>query len=131
LAGGGLFGEPYGPQRWVSSCGPGGEASTAQEASTAGATLVSGETTLEKLQQVIALRNHERPEGSYTTHLFENGVEKILKKTGEEAVEMLLARTDGELLYESADFLYHLFVLLEAKGLDYRDILQELEKRMK
>jgi phosphoribosyl-ATP pyrophosphohydrolase/phosphoribosyl-AMP cyclohydrolase len=90
-----------------------------------------GETTLEKLQQVIALRNHERPEGSYTTHLFENGVEKILKKTGEEAVEMLLARTDGELLYESADFLYHLFVLLEAKGLDYRDILQELEKRMK
>jgi phosphoribosyl-ATP pyrophosphohydrolase/phosphoribosyl-AMP cyclohydrolase len=92
---------------------------------------VQGDSTLDKLQKVIAFRNKERPEGSYTTHLFEKGVDKILKKTGEEAVEMLLARTDGELLYESADFIYHLFVLLEAKGLNYQKILEELEKRMK
>lgn len=87
--------------------------------------------TLEKLKQVIAGRRRDMPEGSYTTLLFSKGEEKIRKKTGEEAIELLLATTRQDIVYESADLLYHLMVLLEVKGIPIDDVLGELEGRMK
>lgn len=82
-----------------------------------------------KLTKVIKKRHREMPEGSYTTHLFAKGMEKIKKKTGEEAVELLLAQKKEDILYESADLIYHLMVLLEAADLNLFDVLAELEKR--
>ena len=89
------------------------------------------EPTLEKLRNVIAGRRRELPEGSYTTLLFQKGEEKIRKKTGEEAIELILATTRQELVSESADLIYHLMVLLEVKGIPVADVLAELEGRMK
>lgn len=86
--------------------------------------------TLERLRAVIARRRQERPEGSYTTLLFAKGEEKIRKKTGEEAIELLLAQTDADLISEAADLLYHLMVLLEVRDLDIAQVLDELERRM-
>ncbi len=88
-----------------------------------------GDGILDRLAAVIRQRNTERPEGSYTTLLFEKGPEKIRKKTGEEAVELILARDGADLVYEAADLIYHLLVLCEAEGLDYRRILDELDRR--
>ncbi|KGE71527.1 phosphoribosyl-ATP diphosphatase [Spirochaeta lutea] len=82
-----------------------------------------------ELQDLIRQRKIQMPEGSYTTHLFSKGEEKIRKKTGEEAVEILLARSDEELVYESADFLYHLLVLFVQRGIDFNTIFQELARR--
>lgn len=90
-----------------------------------------GSDVLEKLAQVIHKRNTDRPEGSYTTHLFEKGEEKIRKKTGEEAVELILARIDTEMVSEAADLIYHLLVLLEVKQIPVQRVLQELSGRMK
>lgn len=90
-----------------------------------------GSEILEKLAQVIHKRNTDRPEGSYTTHLFEKGEEKIRKKTGEEAVELILARTEPEMVSEAADLIYHLLVLLEVKNIPVQRVLQELSGRMK
>lgn len=87
--------------------------------------------TLEKLAQVIKGRRQTMPAGSYTTHLFEKGEEKIRKKTGEEAIELLLARTKAEMTYEAADLIYHLLVLLEVTDIPVADVLAELEGRMK
>ena len=84
---------------------------------------------LSKLSSLIEERRRRLPEGSYTTHLFTQGSEKIRKKTGEEAVELLLARSDEELVYEAADLLYHLMVLLAAEELTIDDVLQELARR--
>jgi phosphoribosyl-ATP pyrophosphohydrolase len=81
------------------------------------------------LTKTIAQRHRDMPEGSYTTHLFSKGMDKIKKKTGEEAVELLLAREKNDILYESADLIYHLLVLLEAANLSIFDVLAELEKR--
>ena len=89
----------------------------------------AGDDILLKLQALIDRRREELPEGSYTTHLFTKGVEKIRKKTGEEAVELILAREEGELTYEAADLLYHLMVLLSAEGLSIETVLQELARR--
>jgi len=83
---------------------------------------------LAQLAALIHTRHQEMPEGSYTTHLFESGSEKIRKKVGEEAVEILLARGE-ELVSETADFLYHLLVLLEAEGVTLSQIAAELKKR--
>ena len=71
------------------------------------------------------------PEGSYTTHLFEKGEEKIRKKTGEEAIELLLARERSDIVYEAADLIYHMMVLLEVKEIPIGEVLGELESRMK
>ncbi|MFW5643852.1 MAG: phosphoribosyl-ATP diphosphatase, partial [Alkalispirochaeta sp.] len=68
-------------------------------------------------------------EGSYTTHLFTKGPDKIRKKTGEEAVELILARSNEELLSEAADLIYHLMVLLEAEGLSITDVISVLHRR--
>ena len=86
---------------------------------------------LSTLADIISRRRKELPEGSYTTHLFKSGLDKIRKKTGEEAVELILARERGEVVYEAADLVYHLFVLLEAEGIGFDPVLRELEKRTK
>ncbi len=71
------------------------------------------------------------PTGSYTTHLFEKGIGKIKKKMGEEAIELLLADSREDILYESADLVYHLLVLLEEAEIPFHDLLIELERRDK
>lgn len=86
---------------------------------------------LVQLQAVVAERRRTMPEGSYTTHLFREGVEKIRKKTGEEAVELILARSEDEIIYESADLIYHMIVLLQASGLGIEAVLDQLTKRMR
>jgi phosphoribosyl-AMP cyclohydrolase / phosphoribosyl-ATP pyrophosphohydrolase len=87
---------------------------------------------LQTLEQVILQREVERPEGAYTTYLFEKGVDKILKKVGEEAAEVIIAaknRDTEELRWEAADLLYHLQVLLVEQGLPFSVVLKTLEER--
>ncbi|HEY2420282.1 MAG TPA: bifunctional phosphoribosyl-AMP cyclohydrolase/phosphoribosyl-ATP diphosphatase HisIE, partial [Neobacillus sp.] len=89
---------------------------------------------LNSLEKVILDRERERPEGAYTTYLFEKGVDKILKKVGEEAAEVIIAaknRDQGELKWEAADLLYHLQVLLVEQGLPFKEVLKTLEERHK
>ena len=72
------------------------------------------------------------PEGSYTTRLFRDGVNKMAQKVGEEALETVIEATNGsndKLIYEAADMLYHLEVLLTSKGLRIEDIATELQRR--
>ena len=88
-----------------------------------------GDGVMDRLSALIARRHAEMPEGSYTTHLFEKGKDKIRKKVGEEAVELLLARDEKDVVYESADLVYHLLVLLEAEGLAWADVTAELARR--
>lgn len=87
---------------------------------------------LGELDAVVAQRAAERPAGSYTVHLFDAGVRRIAQKVGEEAVETALAavaQDDAALLGEAADLLYHLVVLLRARGLSLGDVAQSLAKR--
>lgn len=87
---------------------------------------------LKKLEQVIINREKERPEGAYTTYLFEEGVDKILKKVGEEAAEVIIAaknRNQEELKWETADLLYHLLVLMVEQKLPFTEVLGVLEER--
>jgi phosphoribosyl-ATP pyrophosphohydrolase/phosphoribosyl-AMP cyclohydrolase len=89
---------------------------------------------LQSLEKVIVDRERERPEGAYTTYLFEKGVDKILKKVGEEAAEVIIAaknRDPEELRWEAADLLYHLQVLLVEQGLPFKEVLKTLEERHK
>ncbi|MNN30742.1 Phosphoribosyl-ATP pyrophosphatase [compost metagenome] len=84
------------------------------------------------LESVIAQRELERPEGAYTTFLFDKGVDKILKKVGEEASEVIIAaknRSPEELRYEVSDLIYHLLVLLREQKLPLDDVLAELDRR--
>ena len=86
---------------------------------------------LHKLELIIQKRLETMPENSYTTHLFSKGEDKILKKLGEEAVELILAKENKEeIIYESADLIYHLIVYLVYKKIPLNNILQELERRM-
>lgn len=84
---------------------------------------------LTHLYNVIHQRKIDMPEGSYTTHLFEKGLEKIKKKTGEEAIELILATERSEIVYEAADLIYHMMVLLEESGINIEEVLSELERR--
>ena len=84
---------------------------------------------LTHLYNVIHQRKLDMPEGSYTTHLFEKGLEKIKKKTGEEAIELILAEDRGEIIYEAADLIYHMMVLLEEHGVKIDEVLEELRRR--
>lgn len=87
---------------------------------------------LKELQDFINVRHREMPEGSYTTSLFRSGVNKMAQKVGEEAVETVIEAcngTDDRLIYESADLLYHLIVLLTSKGYSIEDIAKELKER--
>ncbi|MEH7352815.1 bifunctional phosphoribosyl-AMP cyclohydrolase/phosphoribosyl-ATP diphosphatase HisIE [Neobacillus drentensis] len=89
---------------------------------------------LQSLEKVIINRERERPDGAYTTYLFEKGVDKILKKVGEEAAEVIIAaknRDHEELRWEAADLLYHLQVLLVEQGLPFKEVLRTLEERHK
>ena len=86
------------------------------------------------LQDFIERRKAEMPEGSYTTKLFSKGINKISQKVGEEAVETIIEATNGtkeQLLYESADLIYHLIVLLTQRGLRIEDLARELKARHK
>ncbi|MGG6313326.1 bifunctional phosphoribosyl-AMP cyclohydrolase/phosphoribosyl-ATP diphosphatase HisIE [Paenibacillus macerans] len=87
---------------------------------------------LAELERLIAERYTERPEGAYTTYLFEKGLDKILKKVGEETAESIIAAKNGdndELRYEVSDLIYHLLVLLRERSLPLDEIMQELERR--
>ncbi|MGM9928685.1 MAG: bifunctional phosphoribosyl-AMP cyclohydrolase/phosphoribosyl-ATP diphosphatase HisIE [Bacillus sp. (in: firmicutes)] len=87
-----------------------------------------------QLEKLIAERQQEMPEGSYTTYLFDKGVDKILKKVGEEAAEVIIAaknRDYGELTWESADLLFHLLVLLKEQNVPLADVIAVLQERHK
>ena len=87
---------------------------------------------LKELQDFIERRRQEMPEKSYTTSLFNSGVNKMAQKVGEEAVETILEAcngTDERLIYEGADLLYHLIVLLTYKGYRIEDLARELKER--
>ena len=87
---------------------------------------------LKLLQDFIDKRREEMPEGSYTTSLFREGINKIAQKVGEEAVETVIEATNGpdeRLIYEGADLIYHLIVLLASKGYRIEDLARELSDR--
>ena len=87
---------------------------------------------LSYLQKFIDKRNAERPAGSYTTKLFREGIDKIAKKVGEEAVELVIAsKNDNDSLFlnEAADLLYHTVVMLSAKGKKIEDVVAVLKGR--
>ena len=95
-----------------------------------------GETEgfIRRLQAVIRQRHNDMPEGSYTTKLFNKGVNKIAQKVGEEAVETVIeavAQNREGFLYEASDLIYHLLVLLEANGCSIADLEKELATRHK
>jgi len=91
-----------------------------------------GYGVIDELFAVIEDRRDNPKEGSYTNYLFDKGIDKICKKVGEEAAEIIIAAKNAapdEIRYESADFLYHLLVLLCERGLTPGEVFAELEKR--
>jgi phosphoribosyl-ATP pyrophosphohydrolase/phosphoribosyl-AMP cyclohydrolase len=89
---------------------------------------------LKYLQDFIVRRYREMPEGSYTTSLFRQGINRMAQKVGEEAIETVIEATNGTregLISEASDLLYHLIVLLVGKGLGLEDLMRELKKRHK
>ena len=87
---------------------------------------------LSELQSFIDKRKQQMPEGSYTTSLFNKGINKIAQKVGEEALETVIEATNGtseHLVYEASDLLYHLIVMLTEKGLRIEDVAEELHRR--
>ncbi|MDA3912709.1 bifunctional phosphoribosyl-AMP cyclohydrolase/phosphoribosyl-ATP diphosphatase HisIE [Oleiagrimonas sp.] len=85
-----------------------------------------------QLDTLVATRKVERPQGSYTTRLFEGGTRRIAQKVGEEGVETALAgvaQDDDALVGEAADLFYHLLVLLHDRGLDFSDVVKRLRER--
>ncbi len=87
---------------------------------------------LTELQDFIEKRHEEMPEGSYTTSLFRDGLNRMAQKVGEEALELVIEATNGSnerLVYEGSDMLYHLIVLLTSKGLRIEDLAKELQQR--
>ena len=90
--------------------------------------------TLGVLWTTIEQRKAQRPDGSYTVELLETGQTEILKKIGEEAVEVILAASvegNDRLLYEMADLYYHTLVLLAARDMQFSDLEAELARRFK
>ena len=90
------------------------------------------EFSLEGLYDLLVGRKEERPQGSYTTYLFEKGIDKILKKVGEECTEVIIAgKADDkkETIYEIADLAYHTMVLMVQMGISVEDIHRELASR--
>ncbi|MBQ2185318.1 MAG: bifunctional phosphoribosyl-AMP cyclohydrolase/phosphoribosyl-ATP diphosphatase HisIE, partial [Bacteroidaceae bacterium] len=87
---------------------------------------------LSTLSDFIEKRHEEMPEGSYTTSLFKDGLNRMAQKVGEEALELVIEATNGtndRLIYEGSDMLYHLIVLLTSKGLRIEDMARELMVR--
>ncbi len=90
------------------------------------------EFSLEGLYSLLEGRKKERPEGSYTTYLFDKGIDKILKKVGEESTEVIIAGKAGdrrETVYEIADLAYHVLVLMVEMGISVEDVHRELASR--
>lgn len=90
------------------------------------------EFSLEGLYALICGRKTEKKEGSYTSYLFESGIDKILKKVGEECTEVIVAGKGGdkaETVFEIADLCYHVFVLMAEMGITASDVIDELKKR--
>ena len=88
--------------------------------------------TLAKLYQVVLDRKANPQEGSYTCYLFDKGLDKILKKVGEECTEVIIAgrkEDKEETIYEIADLAYHVMVLMVQMGITVEDVTAELEKR--
>ncbi|MDP4110421.1 MAG: phosphoribosyl-ATP diphosphatase [Bacillota bacterium] len=88
--------------------------------------------TLEKLYKVIDERKENPQEGSYTCYLFEQGLDKILKKIGEECSETIIAAKNGkkdDTVGEICDLMYHLLVMMSAQGITYSDVSEVLENR--
>ena len=113
-----IMGKPYGPacHRGTTACFDTPET----------------EGFIRKLERVIQGRHAAMPEGSYTTHLFNKGVNKIAQKVGEEAVETVIEAIDGNkerYLYEACDLVYHLLVLNEQMGFTLQDMERELADR--
>ena len=116
------------------------KANPAGSACNTGAETCFGETNkdgiyfLQYLQEFIKRRFIEKPEGSYTTSLFNKGVNRMAQKVGEEAVETVIEATNGTdegFIYEASDMIYHLIVLLTSKGYTLEDLAAELKKRHK
>ena len=87
---------------------------------------------LSELQDFIIKRHEEMPEGSYTTSLFKDGLNRMAQQVGEEALELVIEAVNGtndRLIYEGSDMLYHLIVLLTSKGLRIEDMARELQER--
>lgn len=92
------------------------------------------DSTLKALYQVILDRKANPQEGSYTCYLFDKGLDKILKKVGEECAETIIAAKNdvpAETVGEASDLIYHLLVLLAEKGIPLDDVLDELDRRAK
>ena len=90
------------------------------------------EFSLRGLYQLLCQRREERPEGSYTTYLFDKGLDKILKKVGEECTEVIIAgkaQDKRETVYEIADLAYHVMVLMAEAGITPEDVHRELASR--
>lgn len=90
------------------------------------------EFSFKGLYELLEQRKKDKPEGSYTTYLFEQGIDKILKKVGEEATEVIVAGKGGdkaETVYEIADLAYHVMVLMVEMGIKSDEIISELAKR--
>ena len=86
----------------------------------------------EALYDMIKGRKTDPKEGSYTTYLFDKGIEKIMKKVGEESTEVIIAATKGdkeETIYEVADLTYHVLVMMAEQGIELKDVMAELAKR--
>ena len=84
------------------------------------------------LDELIRKRKEDRPEGSYTTELFDQGIDRILRKVGEEAGEVIIAgknQDKEEITNETADLMYHLIVHLHAQGLSLKDVTKVLQDR--
>lgn len=90
------------------------------------------DNVLNELFEVINERKAERTEGSYTSYLFDKGIDKILKKCGEECAEMIIAAKNAEkpeIVGEAADLIYHMLVMLAERNVDLQDVLTELDIR--
>jgi phosphoribosyl-ATP pyrophosphohydrolase/phosphoribosyl-AMP cyclohydrolase len=88
--------------------------------------------SVEQLYQLIKGRKTEKQEGSYTTYLFEKGMDKILKKVGEECTEVIIAgkgNDKNETIYEISDLMYHVLVLMVEMGISTQEIICELASR--
>jgi phosphoribosyl-ATP pyrophosphohydrolase/phosphoribosyl-AMP cyclohydrolase len=94
----------------------------------------SGINFLEKLNDLVKQRKVELPKNSYTTKLFKEGSDRIIQKVGEESVEVVIAaknKSRKEIVYESADLLFHLLVMLTDNNIELKDVVSELESRHK
>ncbi len=122
-----ILAEPAGP-----TCHTGAWSCFGQPNEGKAAAAVPASAIVARLQDLIAQRHAEQTEGSYTVKLLNSGVDRIAKKVGEEATEVVIGAMKGdrdELRYELADLMYHTLVLLEQQGLNIEDVWKELDAR--